>query len=119
MTDKDKIYLWNKICLESGYVTNNELEKWLLNSNIYFTSCGSAVPYAYYRLMIDNEYNLEVILKGSKTNDLITYILQTLCGLLQFCSINLEKKFWNTAQEILSQKIYFPSEIIPQYLMKY
>lgn len=119
MNDKEKLDTWNQICMEHGWSAPNELEKWLLHSGVKFSNSGSAVPNVI--MMIENKYNLDIVIKASEGEQLATYILQVLTGMLVFPSIDLERLFWSWIDQKLRKEFNtsVPQHIIPNYIKNY
>lgn len=117
LTDREKLELWDVICLQNGWAVVNEIDKWLNKHGIYFTSAGSCINLGPYMFKLENEPNAKVIANGSTIDELVTFVLQALCGMLTFADVELEGKFWKLMRErfLLEFKQDIPVEIVPKY----
>lgn len=115
MNDREKLDVWNTICIENGWSKPRELERWLLHCGIKFSGAGSAVP--DQSMLVENKYNLQILIDGVEGEGLATLILEVLCGVLMFPSTELERLFWVYSQKRLKDEfnILIPEEIIPNY----
>lgn len=118
LNDREKLDTWNVVCMQNGWSKPRELEKWLLRSGIKFSNTGSAVPDE--TTMINNKYNLDVIINAVEGEGLATLILESLTGTLMFGSIELEEMFWNETNQRLADefKITIPIVLFPKYIKK-
>lgn len=116
LNDKEKLDLWNKVCLENGWSKPRELERWLLHSGVKFSNSGSAVPDR--AMSIENKYNLDIIIQAVEGEGLATLIIEYLTGVLTFRSVELEKLFWKKMSKRLREdyKMEMPQKIIPEYI---
>ena len=116
LNDKEKLDLWNQVCIEHGWSSPRELEKWLLHSGIKFSNSGSAVPDQVMMLM--NKYNLDIVVKAVEGEGLATLILEALTGTLTFSSTELEKLFWSKVDSRLREEYdsAVPVTIVPNYV---
>ena len=116
LNDKEKLDLWNKVCLEKGWSGPRELEKWLLHSEVSFSNNGSAVPGK--SMSIDNKYNLDIVINAVEGEGLATLVLEALSGVLVFGSVDLEKMFWNIVGKRLKAEFQLtvPTQILSKYI---
>lgn len=118
MTDRDRLDVWNKICIKKGWAKKNELDKWLISVGIRFSPAGSIIPENI--IQIDNKYNAEMHVRAAEGELLATLVLQVMTGMLVFPNKEVEKSFWditiNKFNEDYNTKV--PNIIIPKYLIK-
>lgn len=116
ITDIEKLHKWNEVCLSKGWSKKNELQMWLMQLGIRFTSAGSAVPDTLF--VIDNKHNAEIQVRGVEGEHLATLVLEALTGTIIFNDLETEKTFWNVAIERFKEEFEtdVPQEIIPNYI---
>ncbi len=120
LTDREKLELWDTICIKNGWSSVNEMDRWLKKYNIYFTGTGSCVNYGFYLLLIENQDNTKVVVNGSEIEELTTFVYQSLSGILIFASVDAEKAFWKHTHKRFKEEFNqdIPSELVPKYLHK-
>ena len=118
MTDREKLNVWNKVCIKNKWSDKYELDSWLLRSGITFTPSGSAIPSQVF--MLDNKYNIELQVNGTTGEGLATLVIQALSGIIIFKDLESEKYFWEAVKKRFKDQfdIKIPIDIIPIYLRK-
>jgi hypothetical protein len=116
MTDREKLDMWNAVCVKKGWAKKYELDSWLLSVGVKFTSAGSIVPDQMY--VLDNKYNTEMQVRGVNGEHLATLVLQAITGMLMFPNKDTEETFWNTTKERFKEEfqIKIPALILPVYM---
>lgn len=116
LTDRQKLDMWNDVCVSKGWAKKRELDTWLLKLGINFTSNGSVVPDESYK--ISNKYNIKMVVDGVTGEHLATLVLEALTGTLIFDSLELEKEFWDIAQRRFREEfeISIPKIVLPPYV---
>jgi hypothetical protein len=116
MTDREKLDMWNDVCVKKGWAKKYELDSWLLSVGVRFTPAGSIIPDQMYA--IDNKYNTELQVRGVNGEHLATMVLQAISGMLMFPNKEIEETFWNTTKARFKEefKVSVPAEIMPYYM---
>jgi hypothetical protein len=118
MNDREKLDVWNNICIKHGWAKPRELEQWLLKNSIRFTAAGDAIPDESYKL--DNVYNTQTFVDGVPAEHLATLVLEALVGALIFPNMEIDKAFWKVAVKRFKEEfeLPFPKAIIPKYVFE-
>jgi hypothetical protein len=116
MNDRERLDMWNAVCVKKGWAKKYELDSWLLSVGVKFTAAGSVVPDQMYAL--DNKYNTELQVRGVNGEHLATLVLQALTGMLMFSSKEIEETFWNETRDRFKEEfeVKIPALILPTYM---
>lgn len=116
MTDKDRLDVWNKVCLKNGWSKPYELEKWIISTGARFTGGGSIVP--ENTIILDNKYNIELQVMALDGEALATLVLEAMIGIITFPSLESEEIFWKSIKNKFKElhEVNLPNEIIPGYI---
>jgi hypothetical protein len=118
MNDREKLDVWNGICIKHGWAKPRELEQWLLKNSVRFTAAGDAIPDESYKL--DNVYNTQTFVDGVPPEHLATLVLEALTGSLIFPNIEIDKTFWTIAIKRFKEEfeLALPKTIVPNYVFE-
>lgn len=117
LTDREKIEVWEKLCVDNNFASTAETQFWLEDAAVFFTNSGSAVATDVYVL---TQSSLQKILPKEDGEQLATLVLEFLTGVLQFQDLETERYFWDTIEErFVADGIEIPKEVKPSYLQKY
>lgn len=111
MTDRQKIELWEEICVTKGLASEGEFNLWLDEAEVFFTPAGSSIPTDVYRL---TRTSLDKILPESDYEQLATFVLEALSGVLQFQDSETYKYFWMAVKALLRlNNVTIPVDLPP------
>jgi hypothetical protein len=114
LTDIERVERWKEICIKHGFSGDTEIDFWLDEADVDFSGGGSATPLDSYALSISS---LEKVLPNVDDEQLATFILEAITGVLIFNSLKTERYFWNKTEELLAHNdILIPPEIKPSYV---
>ena len=118
MTSREKLEIWEKICIKNSWAAPREMDQWLMKNMVRFSNTGSAIPSESYT--VDNKYNTEMLVNAAEGEHLATLILEALSGILTFHSLETEKIFWANIKRRFKEdyKTEVPKIIIPKYLVE-
>lgn len=119
LSDREKLDLWNKVCIKNGWARPYEMDKWLLAMGIRFTPTGSVVPERV--VQFDNKYNIEMQVNAVEGEMLATLVLEAMVGMVTFPSMETEKIFWDATKKKLNEvyEASIPDEVLPKYIREY
>lgn len=118
LSDREKLEKWDEICQERGWSVPRELDERLAKNGIYFTGAGSCVNIGPVAFRLENVSNTKVVVNSSDAHELALFIMQSLCGLLLFTSVEVETKFWELSQQRMLEdsNLELPDSIVPRYI---
>lgn len=118
LTDEEKIYKWNDLCITYGWVGIGETEKFLEISEVRFTPLGSVLSPIKLSAVASDMSAIDTMVKETPIKGLAHYVTNVLCANIIFPSVDLETAFWKSVIERLvkDHNVFMDPEIIPSYI---
>lgn len=118
LTDKEKIFKWNDLCITYGWLTIGELEEFLEIAEVKFTPSGSVLTPISLSLSATDEKAVDLMTKESTIEGLARSVINIYCANVIFSSTVLEVLFWKMIIERLDKEfnIFLEPELVPSYI---
>lgn len=118
LTDREKIYKWNDICMQLGWSHAGEVEIWLRSNNVRFTPGQSVLAPEGIVLRVASPDAARGLVVGPSGEIMATHVLSVYIGMITFQRTSLESIFWHEVIERMSNEFatFIPPDLIPAYI---
>lgn len=118
LTDKEKIYKWNDLCVTYGWVAIGEVEAFLKVAEVKFTPSGSVLIPLKMSVVATNQESVNTMTKECSIKALARYVVNIYCANVVFSSVALEVSFWKNIIERLDAEfdVFLEPELVPSYI---
>lgn len=116
-SDKEKVLIWNEICMKHDWAKEGELEKWLKTNKVKFSNAGSAIPDLCIGILDKEEMVFSAVM-ATTDEGYATLVLQILTGVVRLATTSLEEYFWWRVVNRMVQEFNdrLPIQILPKSL---
>ena len=118
LTDREKIYKWNDICMILGWSKAGEVEIWLRQNNVRFTPGQSVLAPNGLTLRISSPEAAKGLVVGPTGEMMATHLLSVYVGLITFASTGMEATFWRAIIDRMKDEFdtFVPPDLVPKYI---